>query len=396
MIFLQNNLQNVSQVLLKQIQVGTEIEKLRVDENDHLSQTTFPTNLEKTLDRFIEKEFFVAQTEFKFPPITDPEQNVILMNEVVKETNNSLTPGEKLWNFSTPPALTGEETELKITNDEELLDYRIKLAQIYDPRRILNCGVHLNISFSQPLIALLKKQFGYRNADQIYLQVAQYFSIHRWFLTYLFGATPIVDSSYSGDHIPHPMRSVRSSHWGFPTNIHGDFSSVTNYVEKITGAIENGELLRPGQFYDSVRLKSGNDKSLQSLLQNGITHLELRTFDQNPNEIAGVTADQIRLVQVMAIFFATQPSIYPHELHEKQIIADEINEIVATEDPRKNSLYQRTGVMLLSNIFNFALQHQLGAKVYQTIDQYINWFLDSQLTTAAQALKLQKYMSEAS
>lgn len=385
MIFFKNSIQHINQIVFDQIFFGIEVEKLRVTPDCRVSMLEFPEFDEK-IEQFIDREFFTAQLEFKFPAQTSITKNIALINQIVRETENQIAPKERFWQLSTPPKLSDDLSELQITSgNDQMNSYRQTMAKTYDQRKILNCGVHVNISFSKPLLKLLKQQYNYRSSDEIYLQVAQYFAIHRWFLTYLFGATPHVDPSY-GISQTKPVRSVRSGLDGFPQNIMGDFSSVENYVNHIKESIENGSILASTQFYDSVRLKSGKNKKIDDLMTNGITHLELRTFDQNPFMPGGVTAEQLRLIKVMALFFVSQPRLMPHELHEKQLIGAEINQLVCNENPLNQCLYQQTGLTLLSDLLNFSLKNKFGKTVYQTLEQYFTWFIDSKKTTAAKVL----------
>ncbi|WP_179395826.1 hypothetical protein [Lacticaseibacillus absianus] len=337
--------------LADQVKVGVEIERLRVDPSDRLSDKPFPTRLAAWLQPFVSREYFNAQIEFALPPQADAAANVAQINTVIAATAAALAPDERLWTYSCPPPLPRDlSADLISVEPRTSYPYRQALRQRYDLRRLMNSGVHLNISFGEPALAALQARTGLRSPDALYLHVAQQFMVSRWLLIYLFGATPISFAGYLKDPmIALPVRSLRNSALGFPTSIRGNYHSLAGYVTRIETAVAAGTLLQPGQYYESVRLKSETGKAPKRLLTDGISHLELRTFDLNPMTIGGVTVDQLRLIQLLAVYLAARPPLTEAAFDQALEVSRQLSEAVACEDPRGPSVCQAQGLALVDD-----------------------------------------------
>ncbi|WP_203623661.1 MULTISPECIES: hypothetical protein [unclassified Lacticaseibacillus] len=359
--------------------IGIEVEKVRVDPENRLSERPFPANFNADMRDFVEHEFFNAQIEFALPfePVVD--KNLARGEQIIRAAASHLAPDERLWPYSCPPPLSEMLAQKHISRQPtETYDYRERLSHIYDLRRILNTGIHINLSFSEQALTELLRLTDFTTTDELYVHLAQYFMLHRWLFTYLFGATPLAFAGYfPGDAPTHPVRSLRSSPLGFPTNIHGDYHSVSGYVARIEKALEKGELLAPGQYYEPVRLKSKVGKDPRALLTEGVSHLELRGFDLNPNTATGVAADQLRLVQSLALFFATQPVLEADEFEVRLAESRILNNQIALEDPRDNSICQERAIGLLSRLCDFARYNHFPAAYQQAIAHYLDASIDT-------------------
>lgn len=369
----------LDQIVTHHTNIGIEVEKVRVDSLNQLSERPFPTNFSADVRDFVEHEFFNAQIEFALPAEPDIEKNLARGEQIIDAVAHHLAPGEHLWTYSCPPPLPEKLAQKHISRQPaETYDYRERLSHVYDLRRILNTGIHINLSFSEPALAALLQLTNFETTDALYVHLAQYFMLHRWLFTYLFGATPLAFTGYfPGDAPAHPVRSLRSSPLGFPSNIHGDYHSVPRYVERIEKAIDNGELLAPAQYYEPVRLKSTSGKDPRKLLETGVSHLELRAFDLNPGETAGVTADQLRFVQCLALFFATEPPLEADEFETRLAEARILNDQITLEDPRTDSCCQEHASALLSQLSEFATNHEFPATYQCSIGKQRDAVIDT-------------------
>ncbi|WP_054664777.1 hypothetical protein [Lacticaseibacillus camelliae] len=368
----------LDQIVASHTNIGIEVEKVRIDPQNRLSEQPFPTDFSEEVGEFVEHEFFNAQIEFAMPVEPDVEKNSARAAQIVQAVANHLGPGERLWPYSCPPPLTQPLEQRHISRQpEETYSYRERLSHVYDLRRILNTGIHINLSFTEPALAALLQLTEFSTTDELYVHLAQYFMLHRWLFTYLFGATPLAFAGYfPGDAPTHPVRSLRSGPLGFPTNIHGDYQSVPRYVARIEKAIATGELLAPGQYYEPVRLKSTAGKDPRKLLETGISHLELRAFDLNPGTVTGVTADQLRLVQSLAVYFAVEPPLEAEEFETELAVARQLNDLIAMEDPRDASTCQNQAEEILSQLVSFAAFYEFPAEYQCSIHHFLETCTD--------------------
>lgn len=381
---------SIQEIATAHVNVGVEVEKLRVDQQNKLSLKSFPQNLSQDIAEYIEREFLTAQLEVVFPPAVVAEDNVALITEVMTELDQQLRPGERLWPFSCPPELPPHISESEISaKPDASLWYRKRIGQLYDVRRVANTGVHLNLSFSADVVDQLVNSTSFTDSNELYIHLAQQFMLHHWLFTYLFGATPTVDASYfDGPGLQQPVRSIRNSPYGFPTSIIGDYSSAANYVTRIEWAVTTGELMQPGQYYEGVRLKGQKGKALRSILTDGISHLELRFFDLNPFKIAGLTSMQIRLIQLLALYFVQQEPIPDSKLVQKLSRARRKNIEVALENPIEECRYQQQGLELLAALREFALTNQLDEKFVIAVEHFKECFVDCEQTLSVQVLDM--------
>lgn len=382
----QSQTTKVKQILKTQVRLGVEIEKHRVDQDNCLSQRKFPTKLSRSVSQYIQREFCEAQMEFAFPPYHDSENNIVLIETVLSRTAEQLEDSELLWSYSMPPLLPADLTQIPIsTLPVETQEYREQSVEKYDVRRLLNTGVHVNVSFDERTAKFLAAKLEFATTDDLYLHIAQYFMLNRWVLTYLFGATPWALPGYFDAEEPiQPVRSLRSSSYGFMNDVRGDYRSVDHYVKAINRAVSAEQLLEPREYYESVRLKSGGSKDPNRILQKGVTHLELRTFDLNPLAFTAVSAEQLRLLKLLTVYFAYAPKMTAPEVATELELAAIKNELVALENPLQPSLYQDEGLQLLTDLLSFAVENDFETKDLQIIEQFITRFDDPEQTLAAQ------------
>lgn len=366
-----------------QVILGIEVEKLRVDRQGAVSQQPFPTDLTPAVRDYVDREYFEAQVEFTLPPNADVVTNLATGTQIIGEVARQLAPTEWLWPYSCPPPLAAPPTLAQISRvPEATYPYRRTLSGWYDMRRLMNNGVHINVSFAASAVATLVAQSPLSDADALYMHVAQQFMRYQWVFVYLFGATPASFAGYApGADLSVPVRSVRSGQAGFPTSITGDYRSLEHYVTRLESALASGELLRASQYYEPVRVKGLRGKAPHQL-RAGISHLELRAFDLNPTTSTGVTADQLRLIQVMAMYFAQQPPLAADQVAAVLAQSRRQSEQVAHEDPRTPSCCAPAGRRLLTHLEAYAERQGLPLGYQESLQGFWREFQDPRRTLA--------------
>lgn len=372
---------NLAEIVSNQIMIGIEVEKTRVDNQNELSSKPFPDNMGE-LNQYVNKEFSTAQLELVLPPNHDVDNIIGRLEKIIKQMDNKISPDEKLWNYSCPPKLP---EDIPMTNTtEDMNEYRLKCAKKYDVRTLMNTGVHVNLSFSKEATDYLVEQSQFENSNELYLQIAQYFMLNRWIFTYLFGATPIAEQNYFDIPMVKPVRSIRNSSFGFTNDVRGDYRTIEDYVTTIENAIETGKLYKSREYYEAVRLKCNGSSNLKDLIKNGITHLELRTFDLNPLTLSGIASDQLRLIQIMALYFAKMPRTSKTRLLSDLAAAHEINEQVALERVGQKCAYAQQGLNVLDNARQFVNLAHLPQEFNLVLDHFMDHFKHPKKTLAYQ------------
>ena len=119
---------------------------------------------------------------------------------------------------------------------------------------------------------------------------------YRWLITYLFGASPIAEANYfdKEDELPHPIRSIRQSSYGFGTRFSGCFVDVQKYVKRIEEGLKQGVLIADHDFHSPVRFKGTKD--FRDLPKKGVQYLELRMLDLDPSSSVGVRTGTLRFI----------------------------------------------------------------------------------------------------
>ena len=166
----------------------------------HITLRNFKTESGNTADIHLSYEVFGR--ELHSAPI-------VLVNHAL--TGNSAVSGEKGW-WKT---LVGED-------------------------KIINTGRFTVICFNIPGNGydgvFIENYKDFKN--QLYVKLAKNYLRYRWLVTYLFGASPVAGKDfYSKDQIPleHPVRSIRSSHYGYVNSEDVDvsFDSLEEYTTDI-------------------------------------------------------------------------------------------------------------------------------------------------------------------
>nr|WP_068089450.1 glutamate--cysteine ligase [Pseudovibrio stylochi] len=342
-------------VLRGALKVGIEKEALRVTPDASISQHPHPEALGQALThKYITTDFAEAQLEFITPAESHMPTALETLLNLHVFTAKALPQNELLWNASMPPAINGED-EITIATYGNCNAARIKtlyrqgLAYRYGKTMQTISGIHYNFSLPNEFWELLRKQQHDKRAMQEfrsdgYLALIRNLQRHGWLLLYLFGASPVLDSSYVnqkvegleplGDHslAGEFATSLRMSDLGYSSVVQGKldihFNSMKDYLQGLRSALATSEklyedigLLEGGSYkqinthqlqlenelYGSARPKRvarNGERPIEALCHQGVEYIELRSLDINPFLRVGIDEEQINFLNTFLVLMS--------------------------------------------------------------------------------------------
>ena len=350
---------------------GLEREALRVTENGHMAHTPHPFPADHP---HIVRDFCENQTEINtrvWPTADEAVAELRSLNaEILREIGGDAARSasapyhEYLWPFSNPPPLRGEDDVIPAKFVGKLsgkATYRDYLSTKYGRYLMTYCGIHVNFSFGD---RLLKVSGVNRNA--LYLHVAAGSVLWGWIVVALTAASPIADASFfhaaeEGDFFS-GFASVRCGDLGYWNNFSpaNDFSDVGAYAEAIRGYVRRGLIAAPSELYYPVRLKPRGANRLETLVAEGIDHIELRCIDLNPLADGLVDVRDIKFIQLFLLWCAARPPARLTERDQAQAVRNFKNAARYDIDLARISLpdgtsasVRETGLRLLASMSRF-------------------------------------------
>ena len=335
--------------LLKAFHCGIERESLRIDQKGNLSKNSHPKALGSPLTHpHISTDFSEQQIEWNTPPYSSFQRSSRYMEELMQFSLKTLK-SELLWPFSMPPHLNKVEIARFGSSHQgkrkEL--YRLGLEKRYGTNLQMISGIHFNFSFDRKF---WKKIHAYENSDlplqnfidEKYLGMVRNFLREGWLLTYLFGASPIMDPTYA----PFPKHfkkgkdfyyapygtSIRTSNLGYYSRIQNQlaisFNTLESYLSELKKAITtpkkeylsiknqlNDHILQiENEHYSRIRPKrtpSKGETPLEALEKRGIEYLEIRAVDLNPYSPIGICPEQLEFIHLFLLYclFEKSPNL---------------------------------------------------------------------------------------
>ncbi len=176
----------------------------RVDEDGNLSLEPYPSAIgdEKT-NPWITNDFLETMAEMVTPSAQHSLDAMHYLYVINNTLRSALAPGELLWPLSMPPRLPKDKTKLRLAKMGPKKEAYLKeWAKRHGYSQGTPCGAHINLSIDQHIIELVLNAFPERfNSERevrnyLYTILAQGFVRYRWLLTYLYGASPIVEENY--------------------------------------------------------------------------------------------------------------------------------------------------------------------------------------------------------
>lgn len=369
--------------------LGIEKEGLRVKGDGQLALTDHPHEFgNRNFHPYIQTDFSESQLELITPPLATIQENynwMAALHDVVLQT---MPHDESIWPISMPMVLP-EETIIPIAklDNKEDVKYRETLTHKYGKKKQMISGIHYNFELDDQLILRLyecQTDYSDKNAfkSMLYLKLTKNFLRYRWLLTYLFGASPIVDDSFfTNQEIPHDyVRSIRSSHYGYVNQpeVAVSFNSIKDYVHSLQDMVEKGFLSEEKEFYSAVRFR-GTHKA-EELLTKGISYLELRSFDLNPFDPFGMSKQTMEFVHLFCLYMIWMDETATEKESE---VGEEMSRLTAMEHPEEKSRFQEEGFHLLEQMEEMLRSTNGSNEAYMCLQEIKKQISDPSLTIAA-------------
>lgn len=304
------NLLNISKLSKDDILAGSfgiEWESLRAHANGELSLTPHPEIFgDKLTNPLVTTDFSESQIEIITPTFDSVDEAFDVFSLLADLVNASLPNDEYLW-FQSIPCILPYYDKIPIAQysdeGESSQRYREDLAKKYGVKKQMISGVHFNFSFSEDT---LQKLYHMPNSarnfkefkNDIYLRVARNYLRYCWLIIYLTGCSIGSHKTFSKDCI-HLMDardaygsyystkgpSFRNASCGYKNlkKLYPSYRSVDEFTSDVQSFIDNGDLSEAKELYTQIRLKAKDPKNiLESLSEDGIEYIEIRTLDINP------------------------------------------------------------------------------------------------------------------
>ncbi|MBR1864759.1 MAG: glutathione synthase [Ruminococcus sp.] len=319
---------------------GLERETLRVDRFGRLAMTPHPFGEEPGITR----DFCENQIELITPVCGSIDEMLRELEGLDRRVREKLEKqGERLWLYSNPPHITGEdEIPVAAFSGEHIgkLHYREQLSMRYGKKLMLFSGIHFNFSFTDGYLASIsggQELTEFRNS--FYLRLYKQLSIHSWLPMLISAASPFYDLSFDRDGaegtVKSPYASIRNSERGYWNEFTPvlDLSSLESLCGSIERYIQKGLLFSISELYLPIRLKPVGVNSVEAL-RKGISHVELRMFDLDPLEPLGINSNDLQFTHLLIMYLSRLPDVdFTPEMQEQ-----------AVRDHRAAALYDLSGV----------------------------------------------------
>ena len=396
---------------------GIEWESLRAKGDGELSLTPHPEVFgDKLTNPLVTTDFSESQIEIitpTFDTIDEAFDTFSLISDIV---NSSLKEDEYLW-FQSIPCILPYCDKIPIAkyseDGESSQKYREDLAKKYGVKKQMISGVHFNFSFSEDLLKKVQAIYGndldfkeFKN--NVYLRVARNYLRYCWLIIYLTGCSIGSHKTFSNDCI-HLMDaqddygsyystkgpSFRNASCGYKNliELYPSYNSIDEFTRDIEGFIDDGDLSQAKELYTQIRLKPKNPKDLLNSLKNdGIEYIEVRTLDINPFYKCGLVKHDMKFLHLFLIYMIIKDeSDYADWQKEAKINEENVAEKAYVESMRL--LKDGEEVTLkewASDIINemYGMCEVFGISESHTLDLMLNRVSNPDLTYGKRLLKL--------
>ena len=396
---------------------GIEWESLRAKGDGELSLTPHPEVFgDKLTNPLVTTDFSESQIEIitpTFDTIDEAFDTFSLISDIV---NSSLKEDEYLW-FQSIPCILPYCDKIPIAkyseDGESSQKYREDLAKKYGVKKQMISGVHFNFSFSEDLLKKVQAIYGndldfkeFKN--NVYLRVARNYLRYCWLIIYLTGCSIGSHKTFSNDCI-HLMDaqddygsyystkgpSFINASCGYKNliELYPSYNSIDEFTRDIEGFIDDGDLSQAKELYTQIRLKPKNPKDLLNSLKNdGIEYIEVRTLDINPFYKCGLVKHDMKFLHLFLIYMLIKDeSDYADWQKEAKINEENVAEKAYVESMRL--LKDGEEVTLkewASDIINemYGMCEVFGISESHTLDLMLNRVSNPDLTYGKRLLKL--------
>ena len=356
---LTDRLARLDAASLRGLRRGLEKEGLRANPDGTLALTPHPAGLGSALMHpAITTDFSESQLEL-ITGVHDGIDDCLLELTEIHQVACRQIGDEVMWAASMPCSLPDDD-DIPIGRygssnvGRAKTVYRTGLVHRYGSRMQTISGLHYNFSLPPTAWAALKAADGHPgdprdHRDESYFALIRNFRRDSWLLLYLFGASPVVCSSFvaGADHRLQPLNpntmylphatSLRMGPLGYQSdaqsNLGVSYNCLRSYADSLREALttpyppyeaiglrdENGNyrqlstslLQIENEFYGTIRPKQPvqtGERPLRALAARGVEYVEVRLMDLDPFSPIGITADTIRFLDIFLLHCLLQES----------------------------------------------------------------------------------------
>ncbi|WP_070963241.1 glutamate--cysteine ligase [Vibrio sonorensis] len=344
--------------LFKQLTRGVERETLRYTDSGLLATTPHPKALGSAFtNEWITTDFAESLLEFITPVSNDIDTLVAQLEDIHHFTQQQLAH-EKMWPLSMP-CYVEKEDDIELaqygnSNSGKMKTlYREGLKRRYGSLMQIISGVHFNFSFPErfwdALYGEQSEQDRQETKSEAYFALIRNYYRFGWLIPYFFGGSPAICSSFIkgrestlpfeniGEtlYLPHAT-SLRLSDLGYTNSAQSvlkiGFNSLEHYLKGLNEAIRtpseefaeigvkvdgeyrqlNANVLQiENELYAPIRPKrvaKAGEKPSDALQRAGVEYIEVRSLDVNPYSSVGITANQVRFLDLFLTWAALSDS----------------------------------------------------------------------------------------
>lgn len=439
--------------LLKGNLMGLEKEGLRISRKGGISQASHPKAFGCALTHpNITTDFSESLIELVTPPLHSAKEMLVFLSKTQQYAYHHLPKGQSFWPTSMPCVIRGE-TYIPIaqygTSNQGMMKtvYRHGLANRYGSVMQTIAGIHFNYSFATDFFkqyySLKIRNETLRDfTDQNYMGLTRNVVRYGWLIPYLFGASSAVCKSFLKGYHQHSLvefnsstlyepyaTSLRMGDIGYQNlredeaGVKANYNSLGHYIHSLKAGMQtpyyeyeqigvkkqgqyqqlNTHILQiENEYYASVRPKPdvvSGKKPLDALDENGVSYIELRSLDVNPNLALGIDETQVLFLEAFLLFCLLEesPMISSREQFEidnnDQLVVHKGRQIDLTlKHEGRNVLLQDLGKTVMHKIL--LCSELLGAEYQVAVEEIGKRIENAKLTPSAIILQQMKIQNQ--
>lgn len=373
---------NGAERLLGQLRRGIEKESLRIRGDGVLAKTVHPPSLGSPLTHpHITTDYSEALLEFVTPTVSTIDEALQFLTWIHEFVYQNIG-NEKLWVNSMPCILRGEQSIPIARYGNSNIGYmkyvyRRGLGYRYGRLMQTIAGIHYNFSVPADLWTACELIAGDKpDKDAVserYFAAIRNFHRYCWLLFYLFGASPAVCRTFLEGR-EHPLEpfgavsfyapfgtSIRMSSLGYRNDaqagINISYNCVAEYIESLRRATStphpdyerigvkedneyrqlNSNVLQiENEFYAVIRPKRvirPGERPTHALSDRGVEYIEVRCVDLDPFAPVGITAEQVRFLDVFLLYCLLEDSPFIDAAEAQTIASNKDVTVIHGRDP---------------------------------------------------------------
>ncbi len=417
------------------IRRGIERETLRIKPDGRLSQLDHPQGLGSALTHpLITTDFSESLLEFITPAQADIETTIAQLTDIHRFSMRQL--GEERLGSGSMPCFIDNQDEIRLayygTSNVGRMKtlYRKGLKNRYGSMMQAISGVHFNFSLPEEFWLGYQQSLGNTEPLQDFIS-AQYLGLIRnykryvWLIVYLFGASPAMCKSFlQGRESKYPFQnlgkgslylpyatSLRMSDLGYTNSaqsaLNVSYNNLPDYIKGLQQAIStpsaeyqnigvkvsgeyqqlNANILQiENEFYSTIRPKrttQSGERPTCALAKRGVEYIEVRALDVNPFTAVGITAEQMRFLDLFLLYCLLEQS--PLMSTDEQNRVDNNLRKVVTDGRRMN--------LELLDGAHPRLMQDWAEEIFAALMPLAHWFDEAHGGELYQATMKQFYLS---